>query len=129
MKKQSFVCYARVTATGVQRVLYKAAITPGDDAISKNDATNRTAAAFSTYLEGVVENNTLFPVVEMLASAKTAVETLVASMISGLVPGQRNRIKVGFTKITSGADANKPAFIITVVTNGVKTSTVLPLIA
>ena len=75
MKKQAFVCYARVTASGVQRVLYKANVTPGDDPISKNDTTARTAAFMSTYLQDVAENNTLFAVPEMLAAAVTAIET------------------------------------------------------
>lgn len=128
MKKQSFVCYARVTNAGIQRVLYKTNITPGDDVISKNDSSVRNAAFIGTYLKDVVESNTLFPVVEALAATVTEVETVLTSMIAGIQTGMRNRVKIGLIKITSGANANKPALLITTVSNGIKASTVLPLI-
>ncbi len=127
-KQQSFVCYGKVVAGGVQRVLYRSVITPGNDPISKNAAVVNTAA-FVTYLKNLAQANLLFPGTVMIPAAEAALTAAVSTHISAIQANKRNRLKIGLFRIATGADANKVAFTLTKVVNGVKNVSIIPLVA
>ena len=127
-KQQSFVCYGKVVAGGVQRVLFRTVVTPGNDPISKNAAV-QNIATFVTYLEDLVEANTLFPGVTITAGARTAMTTAITDHIAAIQVGKRNRLKIGLSRVVGGVDAGKAAYTFTKVVNGVKSVQSITLVA
>lgn len=126
-KQQSFVCYGRIRPGGVQRVLYRTTITPGDDPISKNTATIN-AANFGTYLTNVAESNTLFPGIEVDAAVTTAIAAIVTAQVAAMDATKRNVMKVALSRVVGGVDAGKPAYTFTKVINGVKSVETIVLV-
>lgn len=126
-KTKSFVCYGSIGTSGVSQILYRTALTPGNDPISKNLATAQSAAQFTTYLSDLTEASTIFGVITVAAGVKTQLTALVTSHVAARQASKRNRLKVALFLQTEGADAGEPAFLITQTINGSKSTTVISL--
>lgn len=66
-KTKTFVSYSNITGAGADRVFYRAAITPLKDAVLKDAGAVQTPLELATYLNGVADANTLYPVGETLS--------------------------------------------------------------
>ena len=126
-KSKSFVCYGSIGAGGISQILYRTALTPGNDPISKNLATAQSAAQFTTYLSDLTEASTIFGVAVVDAGVRTQLTTMITSHVAARQVDKRNTLKVALFVHTEGADAGFPAFLITQTINGSKSTTVITL--
>lgn len=86
-KSKTFVSFSRITALGAQRVIYRAAITAGKDAVSEETGAAQTAVQLATYLTNLGTANTLYPVTAvnptLLADLQAKVEALITEATAG----------------------------------------------
>lgn len=114
-KVKTFVSFSRVTSLGAKRVIYRAAITTGKDAVTKDVGAVQTAAQLATYLTNLALANTLYPVASISLTLATDLQTKVTDLIASALAGG---FTVGF-KVFMGpstVEAGEGAFFVTVKT-------------